>query len=133
MIFDHVGLFVPDLETGRDRLAALLPIRAAGEPIDDPGLKVRVQFLTDASGLRYELVAPLGEGNPVAPVLASGKAILNHVAYRVADLEHEARRLRRAGSVPLGPARPAAAFGGAPVMFFLTPLRFILELIEAAA
>jgi hypothetical protein len=32
--------------------------------------------------------------------------------------------------VPTGPARPAVAFGGRRVIFLLTPLRFILELIE---
>jgi len=133
MIFHHLGLFVADLEQGRTALAALLPITTFEPPVDDPGLRVRVQFGLDAGGLRYELVAPLGEGDPVTPVLASGKAILNHVAYRVPNLAAEAARLRQQGALPLGPARPAQAFDGRPVMFFLTPLRFILELIEDPA
>ena len=130
MNFDHVGLFVADLETGRQKLSALLPIAHISEPIDDAGMKVRVQFCTDTSGIRYELVAPFGEGNPVSGVLEHGKAILNHVAYRVADLKSEAARLRKEGAIPLGYARPAVAFDGRLVMFFLTPLRFIIELIE---
>lgn len=130
MIFDHVGLFVAELEDGRQKLTAMLPIAETSPVIDDPGLKVRIQFCTDTSGIRYELVAPLGEGNPVSGALSSGKAILNHVAYRVADIRAEAERLRATGCIPLGPPRPAIAFGGRPVMFFLTPLRFIMELIE---
>lgn len=130
MIFDHIGLFVADLETGRRTLSALLPIAHLSEAIDDAGLNVQVQFCIDTSGIRYELVAPFGQGNPVSGVLESGKGVLNHVAYRVADLNIVTDRLRRAGSIPLGPARPAVAFGGHLVMFFLTPLRFIIELIE---
>lgn len=130
MIFDHIGLFVADLEAGRAKLSALLPIADESDPIDDAGLKVRVQFCYDTLGICYELVAPFGEGNPVSGVLESGKAVLNHVAYRVVDLQAEAARLRREGAIPLGPARPAVAFGGRDVMFFLTPLRFIIELIE---
>jgi methylmalonyl-CoA/ethylmalonyl-CoA epimerase len=130
VIFDHVGLFVAELEIGRQTLSALLPIVETSEPIDDPELKVRVQFCTDSSGICYELVAPFGEGNPVSGALANGKAILNHVAYRVTDLKAESQRLRNEKSMPLGPARPAVAFGGRKVVFFLTPLKFIIELIE---
>lgn len=130
MIFDHIGLFVPDLETGREKLSALLPITGLSEPIADATLKVKVQFCTDANGIRYELVAPNGPGNPVSGVLERGKAVLNHVAYRVSDLKGETRRLRQEGAMPLGPARPAVAFDGCLVMFFLTPLNFIIELIE---
>ena len=130
MIFDHIGLFVADLAIGQQKLSALLPIASVSDSIDDAGLKVRVQFCTDTCGIRYELVAPFGEGNPVSGVLENGKAVLNHVAYRVADLKTEAARLRREGAIPLGSARPAVAFEGRLVMFFLTPLRFIIELIE---
>jgi methylmalonyl-CoA/ethylmalonyl-CoA epimerase len=130
LIFDHIGLFVADLEAGRAKLSSLLPIAHESDPIDDVGLKVRVQFCTDTSGVCYELVAPFGEGNPVSGVLESGKAVLNHVAYRVENLKAETARLRGEGAIPLGSARPAVAFGGRNVMFFLTPLRFIIELIE---
>jgi methylmalonyl-CoA/ethylmalonyl-CoA epimerase len=130
VIFDHIGLFVADLDRGRRRLGALLPIADLSEPIEDPGLKVRIQFATDTSGVRYELVAPFGEGDPVSGVLASGQAILNHVAYRVADLDAALARLRAEGALPLGPPSPAVAFGGRRVVFLLTRLRFILELVE---
>lgn len=130
MIFDHLGLVVSDLATGRDRLSRLLPIDDWGEEIADPGIGVWVQFGHDPSGFRYELVAPLASPSPVCEALRSGRNILNHVAYRVDNLECAAVRLRGEGAVPLGPAKRAVAFAGAPVMFFLTPLRFICELIE---
>lgn len=130
MIFDHIGIFVRDLAVGRKRLSAILPIARYTDAVDDPTLGVRIQFGIDGSGIRYELVAPFGTPNPVDGVLAAGKNILNHVAYRVADLDAEADRLSRDGSVPLGEAKPAVAFNGARVIFLFTPLKFIVELIE---
>jgi methylmalonyl-CoA/ethylmalonyl-CoA epimerase len=132
MRFDHIGLFVSELSHGRERLAALLSIARFSDEINDPLLHVRVQFCIDASGISYELVAPLGEDNPVSAVLASGRNILNHVAYRVDSLEAAMASLRKQGSVPVGAPAPAVAFAGARVAFFLTPLRFLIELIEDA-
>ncbi len=130
MIFDHIGLFVRDIETGRQQLQALLPIESWTEIVDDPGIHVRVQFGVDRSGIRYELVAPLDGPNPVSGALASGTNILNHVAYRSGDFEAAMETLRRQGSLPLGRPQPAAAFGGRRVAFYLTSLRFIIELVE---
>ena len=100
MIFDHIGLFVADLAIGQQKLSALLPIASVSDSIDDAGLKVRVQFCTDTCGIRYELVAPFGEGNPVSGVLENGKAVLNHVAYRVADLKTDPAAATKASSPP---------------------------------
>ena len=130
MIFDHIGLFVRDLATGRSQLASLLPITTWTDPVDDPVIRVRIQFGYDPSGIRYELIAPHGEGNPVEGALAAGVNILNHVAYRVPRLDDEITRLRRERCIPTGRPRPAVAFGGRRVVFLLTPMGFILELIE---
>jgi methylmalonyl-CoA/ethylmalonyl-CoA epimerase len=129
MRFDHIGVFVPSLEEGRRHLEGLLGVTRWTEPVDDPGLRVFVQFGLDDSGVRYELVAPNGEKNPVSGALARGANLLNHVAYRVEDLESAMARLRAGGAMPLGPPRPARAFDGASVVFYLTPLRFVVELI----
>ncbi len=133
MKFDHIGLFVRDLDEGRERLASLLPIHSWTVPVDDPLIKVRIQFGLDKSGIRYELVAPVGDGNPVERSLAAGVNILNHVAYLASDIDAELRRLRRQRCVPTSAPRPAAAFGGRRVVFLLTPMGFILELVEESA
>lgn len=131
MIFDHIGLFVHDIDHGRQHLQALLPIVSWTEVIDDPGMNVRVQFGVDRSAIRYELVAPFGDPNPVSGALASGTNILNHIAYQCDNLDSEMEALRRHGSLPIGPAQPAVAFGGRRVAFYLTPLLFVIELVEA--
>jgi methylmalonyl-CoA/ethylmalonyl-CoA epimerase len=63
--------------------------------------------------------------------VATGRAILNHVAYRVTDLTSSGRQLRDNGYAPTGAPKPAIAYGGRNIQFFVSPLRFIVELIEA--
>jgi methylmalonyl-CoA/ethylmalonyl-CoA epimerase len=130
MIFDHLGVFVADLARGRAQLEGLIAAEAWGPEIDDAGLRVHVQFGVDAAGLRYELVAPNGLDNPVAPVLAARRGILNHVAYRVASLDEALGRLRQQGAMPISQPHPAVAFGGRRVVFVLLRAGFIIELID---
>ena len=40
------------------------------------------------------------------------------------------RKLRNKGFAPLGKAKKALAFNNAKVIFFITPLNFIIEIIE---
>ncbi len=131
MIFDHIGIAVPTLAAGRARLSAMLEIAEWSAEFTDPVHKVQVQFGRDASGICYETVAPYGADAPVRLALKDGARILNHVAYLVPDLAASAARLRGAGCVPAGPAAPAVAYGGRNIQFFVSPLRFLLELIEA--
>ena len=131
MRFDHVGIFVKDIARGRELLGEMFGITNWTEVFADEGIGVYVQFGIAASGPCYELVAPLGEQSPVDGALRAGKNILNHVAYLTADLEAEGERLRSLGSVAVAAAQPAVAYAGRRVQFWLSPLRFIVELIEA--
>jgi methylmalonyl-CoA/ethylmalonyl-CoA epimerase len=132
LIFDHLGLVVPTLEEGRSHLAGALDIIQWTTPFDDAGIGVSVQFgKQGAGGPAFELIAPLGPASPVAGALRSGKQILSHVAYRTDDIAASGERLREQGCVATGPAQGAVAYGGRPVQFFVSPLRFMIELIEA--
>ena len=130
MQFDHLGVFVKTLDEGLTYFHKIFDITTVSDEFHDPSLRVSVQFLVDSSGIRYEIVAPNGSGNPVDAVLGEGKNILNHVAYRTEDFENELVRLRAAGCLPLGKPMPAVAFNGSRVVFLLTPPRLILEIIE---
>lgn len=131
MRFDHIGIVAPTLEQGRMTLECCLPIAAWTTEFSDPVNGVFVQFCRDSSGTCYELVAPLGDRSPVAGALKARHNILNHVAYLVDDLAAAEARLRRGGAVPAGKPQPAVAYSGRPIQFFITPLRFIVEMIEA--
>jgi methylmalonyl-CoA/ethylmalonyl-CoA epimerase len=98
----------------------------------DPIQKVTVQFGQDDSGLRFELVVPLDASSPVSGCLASRKNVLNHLAYQVTDLDAQAQRLRGLGCIPVTMPAPAVAFDGARIQFHLSPMSFIVELIEVA-
>jgi methylmalonyl-CoA/ethylmalonyl-CoA epimerase len=131
MKFDHIGLVVPKLARGRDHLSNLLQIGTWTVEFEDPINGVSVQFGADDSGVCYEIIAPLGEDSPVARALKFGDRILNHVAYLVPDLEIAVERLGKDRCYPTGPSNPAIAYGGRRIQFFVSPLRFIIELIEA--
>jgi len=130
MKFHHIGVFVKDLAIGREHLRSLFPIIRVGPVINDELLKVFVQFLTDENEICYEIITPNGTDNPVQRSLIEGKNLLNHIAYKVEDFDLKILEYRRKGCIPLGKAQPAVAFEGARVVFFLTPLEIIVELIE---
>src|SRR5437899_1142025 len=129
--FDHIGLVVGDMAEGREFLEGMFGIDRWTQVFEDPGIGVYVQFGRTGDGPCYELISPLGEGSPVTTALKRGVNILSHVAYLSADLDAEAERLAARGSLMAGPAKPAVAYGGARVQFWITPQRFMVELIEA--
>jgi methylmalonyl-CoA/ethylmalonyl-CoA epimerase len=132
MKFDHIGLVVRSLPLGRETLSQIVGIEAWTGEFIDPIQLVSVQFGLDSSDICYELIAPLGDEGPVAKALSSGRNILNHVAYLVPNLSTAGGGLRDAGAVPTADPMPAVAYGGSRIQFFVTPLRFIIELIESS-
>lgn len=130
--FDHVGIIVKDLSAGAGHLIGLLGPLDWTAVFDDAGLGVSVRFARDRAGIVYELITPYGSQSPVARTLKSRTNLLNQIAYRTASLEAATDCLRRSKAVPVGKALPALAFGGARVQFFLSPLGFVVEVIERA-
>lgn len=130
MKFHHIGLFVESLEQGVEQMSNTINIASIGERIEDSIIDVSIMFLDDSSGITYELVAPLSNNSPVNGVLKRGSGFLNHVAYTTDQFDDEVSRLRQNQNVPLGPAKAAKAFNGRRVIFFLTKLNFIIELVE---
>jgi len=130
LTFDHLGVICKSISAGRPHMFSVFGVRHWTSSFFDPIQKVVVQFGRDPSGIVYELIEPAGPDSPIAATLAKGQNLLNHVAYRVPHLETAAKDLRAKRCMPLGVAAPATAFGGNYIQFFLTPLRFILELIQ---
>ena len=130
MKFDHIGVFVSTIDLGRKYLESILHITNWTDAIEDPKQKVIVQFGFDKSGIRYEIIAPCGEGNPVQTLLLQSKNILNHVAYNVENIDIEIKRLQRERCILISGPSPAIAFNNNKIAFLYTPLRFVVELIE---
>lgn len=131
MKFDHVGIVVAEIAEGRRLLSQMFEIRKWSAVFEDSGMGVYVQFGIGLDGPCYELISPRGADSPVSVALRTGKGILNHVAYFVSDLESAGKTLQEAGCLRITERQPAIAYGGKPVQFFRSPLRFIVELIEA--
>jgi methylmalonyl-CoA/ethylmalonyl-CoA epimerase len=131
MQFDHLGLAVKSVVKGRKVLSEVLGVREWTQEVRDPVNGVLLQFGRDPAGVVYELLEPLDETSPIYPALSGGKAILNHVAYLVSDLGEAREHMRRSGCAPTSQPNPAIAYGGRNIQFFVTPLRFVIELIEA--
>ncbi len=131
MKFDHLGVVTESLSDGRRHLGPMVGIKGWTREFSDPVNMVNVQFGIDASGICYELISPLGNESPILEALRSGNRILNHVAYLVPDLAAAAARLRAANCVPTGTAKPAVAYGGAKIQFFISRMRVLIEIIEA--
>lgn len=131
MQFDHIGIVVADPPAGQAMLEQAFGIRRWTQVFEDPVNDVFVQFGLDPAGICYETVAPLSDHSPVRRALADGVNIVNHTAYLVADLAGEAKRLRAAGFLPTSAPKPAVAYGGKPIQFFISRGRLLFELIEA--
>ena len=101
------------------------------QPFTDPVNDVYVQFGRDAQGVCYELVAPLSKESPVRRALRTGHNITNHLAYLVVDLAAARDRLIAADFSPIADQKPAIAYGGRSIQFFMSPIFSLVELIEA--
>jgi methylmalonyl-CoA/ethylmalonyl-CoA epimerase len=130
MQFHHIGIFVQDISAANNYIKKTFPIIYESQVYEDFGIGVYVQFLSEASGIRYEIVAPLNEKNPVSGLLKQKKNLLNHVAYKVNEIDATINTMRISGNVLITPPQPAVAFNGSRVAFLYSPLGFIIELID---
>ena len=131
MTFDHIGLVVEDLATGRHFLETTLAVTEWTPITHDEVLGVSVQFGRSQTTPIIELISPLGAFSPVSAALRGSKSILNHLAYRVENLAEATQNLQESGCHSTGEPKPALAYQGAQVQFWVSPLRFLIELIEA--
>jgi methylmalonyl-CoA/ethylmalonyl-CoA epimerase len=131
LLFDHLGIVVADISTGRAHLASIFGVELWTEEFSDLVNGVYVQFGKDAAGICYELIAPLGSDSPIQRALRARNPILNHIAYLTQNLDVSALVLQQRDYLPAGEPKPAIAYAGRRIQFFLSPLGFIVELIES--
>lgn len=130
--FDHIGIVVDDVDASIVQFSHAIGAVEATDRFDDHGLTVSVRFLRDKSGVVYEMIAPLGDNSVVAASLKKNNNILNQLAYRTVSLSDSVATLKASGHFVLGQPQPAIAFNNASVQFLLSPLGFVMELIEVS-
>lgn len=124
---NHLAIAVADLAAEAARYRDLLGARVS-EPQDLPAHGVRVVFV-ELPNTKIELLAPLGEGSPIAAFLARTGGGMHHVCYEVEDIQDARDRLLARGARVLGDGEPKIGAHGKPVLF-LHPKGFSGTLIE---
>ena len=130
MIFDHIGIFVNSIPLGGKFFEKTLAIKKKSKIIKDDNLSVKIQFLYDKNNICYELISGLGKNNPVDNVLKKNVNIINHIAYKTNKFEKIIKFMNAQGNLQISQPKNAKAFRNKKVVFFLTKLGFIIELIE---
>lgn len=131
MKFDHIGLVVKNIEESVSLFSSDLPGFASSAIYTDKNIDVRIQFIEYQNSNKIELIQPLSELSPIKSVLdKKNSSNIHHLAYSCKNIEQTCNHLREKGYGFLTKFYQAEAFNGARVIFLLSPLDFIVELIE---
>ena len=124
---NHLAIAVAALSAETVRYRDVLGARVS-EPQELPAHGVTAVFV-ELPNTKIELLAPLGEGSPLAAFLARTGGGLHHVCYEVEDIRAARDRLLAAGLRVLGDGEPKTGAHGKPVLF-IHPKDFAGTLIE---
>lgn len=131
MKFHHIGIIVNDLNQGIKFIKETSSIIKISEIINDKNIGVKIKFLTDKDGLLIELISPYGKKSPIKNLLNKRNSIINHLAYKVKNLDFNIEKFKKKKCLQITNPIAAKAFNGKRVVFFITPLQYIIELIES--
>ena len=132
MKLHHIGCAVSDLNDAAKKFQCM-GWKPCGDPMEDTGRNVHIQFFADAAGALVELVAPLGFPTPVDGWLKKNGNSPYHLCYESADLEGDISRLKTEGFLLLERSAPAPAIEGRRVAFLYSSATGLLELVEEAS
>ncbi len=125
---NHVAIAVPDLAQAAARYRDVLGAEVS-DPVDQPDHGVTVIFV-NLPNSKIELLAPLGDGSPIAKFLERNPAGgVHHLCFEVDDITAARDTLQAAGARVLGDGEPKIGAHGKPVLF-LHPKDFCGTLIE---
>jgi len=127
----HLGVAVPSIADAIPVYQKLFGLSLLSEPITDPIQKVTVCFLGSgaAADVVIELIEPASDDAPVASLLRKGGGAY-HVCYEVANIEETLEAFKAEGCRIVSAPVPAAAFGGRPIAWLITPTRQLVELVQ---
>lgn len=127
--FHHIGIFVKSINKAEKVLLKTLSLKKTSKIFKDKTLKVKVRFYKDQKNICYEIIEPYGANNPVTGSLIRKTNILNHIAYKTEDLDETIKNLRKQNYLQISQIVYSQAFKK-KIVFLLTPLNFIIELIQ---
>jgi methylmalonyl-CoA/ethylmalonyl-CoA epimerase len=125
---NHVAIAVADLAAATALYRNTLGARVS-DALPQPEHGVTVVFV-ELPNTKIELLAPLGEGSPIAKFLErNADGGIHHICYEVEDILAARDQLKASGARVLGTGEPRIGAHGKPVLF-LHPKDFNGTLVE---
>lgn len=128
LIFSHIGIFVKNIKKSEKYLSPFLLLNNKSI-VNDTRLKIKVKLYYDKKKICYEIVEPYGKKNPVSGFLKRGSNILNHLAYYTENFYGSIESLKKNKFTQISKINYSKIFKG-KIVFFLSPLNYIVEIIE---
>jgi methylmalonyl-CoA/ethylmalonyl-CoA epimerase len=129
IVFHHVGIGTTTFE------GTIAAYRKLGYEmvvsVDDPGLDVRVAFLSAIGSPWIEVVAPLRSGGPLKSFIE--RKLLPapyHTCYATQNMETAQQWFKSLGFLMVQAPTPAAAFAGARIAYGYHAALGLIELVE---
>lgn len=126
---DHVGIAVKDLEAALKMYEGMLGLKSVGTEVVEEQ-KVKVAFLP-AGDSEVELLESTSPDGPIAKYIAKNGEGIQHLAFRVDNLEQRLAELKEKG-IRLIDEKPRYGAGGAKIAFLHPKSTFgvLIELCE---
>ncbi len=129
LVFNHIGIFVKNIKKNEKYITSLFNISKKSRLVLDKKLGIKAKLYYDKDKICYELVEPYGKKNPVSGFLKKGSNILNHIAYSTNNLDKSMEQLRDKEFMQISIIKYSKLFKSR-IVFFLSPLNYIIEIIE---
>lgn len=131
MIFDHIGIAVDNIEEYFNNfLKAIFNFDNLSEIYVDENQKAKIAFATSKNGVRLELIEPYDDDSPVANILKNNKNRLYHICFQTKNFEESIEKMKGMKCLMVSEPKTAIAFQNRRIVFFYTPNRELIELIE---
>lgn len=117
--FHHIGLAVKSIKQ----------VSPSSEIIVDSVQKVFLAFVS-VSGVKIELLEPLGENSPISESLKKNIKLL-HICYSVPELETAIKECRKYGFHCIAQPVPATAFNNQKIAWVYSTEYGLFELLES--
>ena len=112
---DHIGIAVNSIEKTSKLFSKILGLKVAGEEIIEEQ-KVKVAFLP-LEDSELELLESTSPDGPIARFIEKKGEGIQHIAFRVDNLEKTLEKLKEEGGVRLIDEKPRYGAGGAKIAF----------------
>ena len=124
----HIGYLVKDLLKARDSFLGLGYADTSGI-VADEGRGISLCFLSK-DGYTVELVTPSGVDSAVSGLIGRYRNAPYHLCYASDAFDEDLARLEESGYTRMDDPAPAPAFAGRRVVFLMSPVIGIIELLE---